>query len=53
MRIGLIAAVVFLAGCVSNSQPGSYNSNFDRQEAAKTRMSLGLTYLKNNKNKKS
>ena len=53
MRIGLIAAVVFLAGCVSNSQPGSYNSNFDRQEAAKTRMSLGLTYLKNNNYKQA
>ena len=48
MRIGLIAAVVLLVGCVSHSSPGDYGDNFDRQEAAKTRMSLGLTYLKNN-----
>lgn len=48
MRIGLIAAVILLAGCVTQSSSGNYSSDFDRQEAAKTRMSLGLTYLKNN-----
>lgn len=48
MRIALLALIVFMAGCVSQSQPGNrYNDNFDRQEAAKTRISLGLTYLKN------
>lgn len=48
MRLGLIAAAVLLTGCVSHSQLGNYDENFDRQEAARTRMSLGLTYLKNN-----
>ena len=48
MRIALLTLVIFMAGCVSQSQPGNrYNDNFDRQEAAKTRISLGLTYLKN------
>ena len=36
-----------LAGCVSETQPGTFSSEFDQQEAAKTRVSLGLTYLKN------
>ncbi|BFT29677.1 hypothetical protein D210916BOD24_08530 [Alteromonas sp. D210916BOD_24] len=37
-----------MSGCVSQSQPGVYGRDFDPQEAAKTRMSLGLTYLQNN-----
>ncbi len=45
---GLLSAVVSISGCVSQSQPGMYGSAFDVQEAAKTRMSLGLTYLQNN-----
>lgn len=47
MRITTIALVILLSGCVSNSQPGTFKEDFDRQEAAKTRISLGLTYLKN------
>ncbi len=48
LRIGLLSAVIFTAGCVSNSQPGMYGGDFDHEEAARTRMSLGLTYLQNN-----
>jgi len=48
MRIGLMAVVLLLAGCVSSPQQSSDKDNFDRREAAKTRVSLGLTYLKNN-----
>jgi len=48
LRIGLLSAVILTSGCVSNSQPGLYGGNFDHEEAAKTRMSLGLTYLQNN-----
>ncbi len=47
MRITTIALVVLLSGCVSNPQPGTFKDDFDRQDAAKTRISLGLTYLKN------
>ena len=47
MRKSLIACLFILTGCVSQSQPGMLSDNFDTQEAAKTRMSLGLTYLKN------
>lgn len=47
MRITTIALVILLSGCVSNSQPGTFKEDFDRQDAAKTRISLGLTYLKN------
>lgn len=48
LRIGLLSAVILTAGCVSNSQSGMYGGDFDHEEAAKTRMSLGLTYLQNN-----
>jgi type IV pilus assembly protein PilF len=48
LRICLLGAALVASGCVSNNQAGSYGSNFDREEAAKTRMSLGLTYLQNN-----
>ena len=48
LRIGLLSAVMLTAGCVSNSQSGMYGGDFDHEEAAKTRMSLGLTYLQNN-----
>lgn len=48
LRISLLGAVLMASGCVSNNQAGSYGNNFDREEAAKTRMSLGLTYLQNN-----
>ncbi|QPG06468.1 type IV pilus biogenesis/stability protein PilW [Salinimonas marina] len=47
MRKSLIACVFVLTGCVSQSQPGMLSDNFDQSEAARTRMSLGLTYLKN------
>lgn len=48
LKIGFLSAVIFTSGCVSNSQSGLYGGNFDHEEAAKTRMSLGLTYLQNN-----
>ncbi|WP_394221147.1 type IV pilus biogenesis/stability protein PilW [Alteromonas gracilis] len=48
LQIGLLSAVILTSGCVSNSQSGLYGGNFDHEEAAKTRMSLGLTYLQNN-----
>ncbi|WP_181898324.1 type IV pilus biogenesis/stability protein PilW [Alteromonas aestuariivivens] len=48
MRLGIIACALLIAGCVSQPQPGSFSSDgFDQQEAARTRISLGLTYLKN------
>lgn len=48
LKIGLLSAVILTSGCVSNNQPGMYGGNFDHEEAARTRMSLGLTYLQNN-----
>jgi len=48
LRIGLLSAVILTSGCVSNNHPGMYGGNFDHEEAARTRMSLGLTYLQNN-----
>lgn len=48
MRTTIIAVMMLLTGCVSQSQsPGSANGNFDMREAARTRISLGLTYLQN------
>ncbi len=48
-KVALIWFVLFLAGC--SSQPSEKGfvgvGNFDEIEAAKTRVSLGLTYLKN------
>ena len=43
-----LGASLFLAGCVSSSQTGIDSADFDAEGAAKTRMSLGLTYLQNN-----
>ena len=48
LRVGFLSAVLLATGCVSNSQSGLYSGNFDHEEAARTRTSLGLTYLKNN-----
>ena len=48
LKIGFLSAIIFTSGCVSNSQSVLYGGNFDHEEAAKTRMSLGLTYLQNN-----
>ena len=48
LKIGVLGAIILTSGCVSNSQSGMYGGNFDHEEAAKTRMSLGLTYLQNN-----
>jgi len=48
LKIGFLSAIIFTSGCVNNSQSGLYGGNFDHEEAAKTRMSLGLTYLQNN-----
>ncbi|AFT75315.1 type IV pilus biogenesis/stability protein PilW [Alteromonas macleodii] len=48
LKIGFLSAIISTSGCVSNSQSGLYGGNFDHEEAAKTRMSLGLTYLQNN-----
>ncbi len=47
-RVGLLSAVLLATGCVSNSQSGLYGGNFDHEDAARTRTSLGLTYLQNN-----
>ena len=48
MRILLVLAALLLAGCASGPSTGSRSQgNFDTVEAAKTRISLGLTYLKN------
>ena len=42
----VLIVLMLLSGCVSqNSQ--SFGNNFDQIKAAKTRVSLGLTYLKN------
>ena len=48
MRILIVLSLMIaLTGCVSETQPGAFSSEFDQQDAAKTRVSLGLTYLKN------
>jgi len=41
-------SIVLLCGCVSSTDANRVGDDFNREEAAKTRMSLGLTYLKNN-----
>ncbi|MDT0595869.1 type IV pilus biogenesis/stability protein PilW [Glaciecola petra] len=48
-HIGLIVFLVFLSACASEPANKSYvgTGQFDQTEAAKTRVSLGLTYLKN------
>mgnify|MGYP000079511162 CR=1 FL=1 len=48
MRAALVGASLFIVGCVSSSQTGINSADFDPEEAARTRMSLGLTYLQNN-----
>lgn len=56
LRIGLrtsllgaaLVAALATTGCVSSDPSNAYSGNFDREDAAKTRMSLGLTYLQNN-----
>lgn len=48
MRLGVLALVIALTGCVSQNQQNGYSGDdFDMEQAAKTRISLGLTYLKN------
>lgn len=49
LRIKYVFCVVFtlLIGCSSQSGQGSSSNNFNQLKAAKTRISLGLTYLKN------
>ena len=44
----LSLSIVLLCGCVSSTDANRVGDDFNREEAAKTRMSLGLTYLKNN-----
>ena len=39
--------VITLSACTSQTSHPSFGDNFDQQKAAKTRVSLGLTYLKN------
>ena len=48
MRAALVGASLIIVGCVSSSQTGINSADFDPEEAARTRMSLGLTYLQNN-----
>jgi type IV pilus assembly protein PilF len=43
----LAATLILLGGCVSQSDQRFTGDNFDRLKASKTRVSLGLTYLKN------
>ena len=38
---------VTLVGCTSQTSHPSFGDDFDQKKAAKTRVSLGLTYLKN------
>lgn len=48
MRVLLVATLLLLTGCVSEPQPrGFAGDDFNQTDAAKTRISLGLTYLKN------
>ena len=48
MRKLLALGVLLVAGCATQTQQPQLNQQgFDPQEAAKTRLSLGLTYLKN------
>ncbi|MFT6283960.1 MAG: type IV pilus assembly protein PilF [Arenicella sp.] len=42
----VIIALMMLSGCISQNNQ-SFGQNFDQIKAAKTRVSLGLTYLKN------
>ncbi|MBO1255361.1 type IV pilus biogenesis/stability protein PilW [Alteromonas sp. 5E99-2] len=46
MRIFLVVLVLFVSGCVSHNE-SSAKKNVDYESAARTRISLGLTYLKN------
>lgn len=49
MRSFLIVAMIFLSACVSEPLPDGFKASddFDPVAAAKNRISLGLTYLKN------
>ncbi|NMH59000.1 type IV pilus biogenesis/stability protein PilW [Alteromonas ponticola] len=48
MHYIVLALVLILTGCVSQTQPSGFiGDEFDQEKAAKTRISLGLTYLKN------
>ena len=49
MRSLIIVALLFLTACAGQSNPDGYSrsGDFNTIEAAKTRISLGLTYLKN------
>ena len=47
MRSLLIVTLLFLTACAGNPDGYSNSNEFDTIEAAKTRISLGLTYLKN------
>jgi len=42
----IFIVLMLLSGCISQSSQ-SFGQNFDQIKAAKTRVSLGLTYLKN------
>ncbi|MFC3094689.1 type IV pilus biogenesis/stability protein PilW [Alteromonas sediminis] len=46
MRYLLVLAVFLLSGCVSQTT-GGFSEEMDYEEAARTRISLGLTYLRN------
>lgn len=46
MRIFLVILVLFVSGCVSQNE-STAKKNVDYESAARTRISLGLTYLKN------
>lgn len=47
-RALIVVLLLVISGCASRPEPNSgYDGTFDPVEAAKTRVSLGLTYLKN------
>ena len=49
LRSVMIVLALLLSGCVSQPMPEGFerSDDFDHIEAAKTRISLGLTYLRN------
>ena len=46
-KILICLVFTLLVGCTSQSSHPSFGDDFDQQKAAKTRLSLGLTYLTN------
>lgn len=47
MRLLPVVAILLLTSCASQSPEPGMGADFNQQDAARTRISLGLTYLKN------